>query len=104
MCALRRSPSRRYATKPGDLCINLWFMVHPVSTTWQDKYTLAWAKAHPKQIKRAESATELEVLYNTHQKEVIDTYTSATNTARKTYDYVGKYYDSLFPAKPTKKP
>ena len=29
MCALLRSPSRRYATKPGDLCINLWVKGHP---------------------------------------------------------------------------
>jgi hypothetical protein len=57
---------------------------------------LQWAKTHGGSIKRGESATEWEALEKEHGDEVRAKIRRANESSKQTWDYINKYYDTIF--------
>ena len=72
------------------------FLVHPFDTNWQDKLVADWAKRHPQEVKRGESATEWEALEKAHKKEILDSINSAKKANQESWDYINKNFTVLF--------
>jgi hypothetical protein len=72
------------------------FMTHPFDTNWQDKLVADWAKRHPQEVKRGESATEWEALEKAHKKEVLDSIERAKKINQESWDYINKNFSALF--------
>ncbi len=72
------------------------FMTHPFDTNWQDKIVADWAKKHPQEVKRGESATEWEAIEKAHKKEVLESIDRAKKTNQNAWDYINKNFTTLF--------
>ena len=72
------------------------YLMHPYDDHWIDEEVKIWAKAHPKNIKRGESATEWQVLEEAHKQEVRDQINKAKQHSQAFWDYTNKYYETLF--------
>ena len=75
------------------------FLTHPFDTNWQDKLVAEWAKKHPKEVKRGESATEWEAIEKAHKKEVLDSINRTKKTSQESWNYVNKNFTALFNGK-----
>jgi hypothetical protein len=75
------------------------FLTHPFDTDWQDKLVTDWAKMHPQEVKRGESATEWEAIEKAHKKEVLDSIERAKKTNQEAWDYINKNFTALFDEK-----
>ncbi len=72
------------------------FFVHPLDCHWQDDIVKNWAAAHPKQVKRGESSTEWEALHKQIEKESRGAINKVEKNSKATWDYINKYYDTIF--------
>jgi type VI secretion system secreted protein VgrG len=75
------------------------FMVHPLDCGWQDSRLDAWAKTHPKQMERLESATEYQHQIKVRERELREAAKRQEKNRQDTYNYLVKHYDALFPSK-----
>jgi type VI secretion system secreted protein VgrG len=74
------------------------FMVHPLDCNWQDSRLDVWAKTHPEQMERLESATEYQHQLKVRKRELKEEAKRQEKNRKATYDYVVKHYEALFPA------
>jgi hypothetical protein len=72
------------------------FLAHPFDTNWQDNLVTNWAKRHPHEVKRGESATEWEAIEKAHKKEVLDSINKVKRTNQEAWDYINRNYSALF--------
>jgi hypothetical protein len=82
------------AANPGLMAAQ--FLVHPFDCHWQDRIVANWAKAHPDQIKRAESATAMQTLQEGYLKDALSTIKKLGNDSQKRWDYIYKYFEAIF--------
>jgi len=80
------------------------FLVHPYECRWQDNIVDTWAKSHPAQIKRAESATALQALQEGYLKKARATMKKLGGDAEKKWNYLSKYFTTIFDEKTQVKP
>ena len=74
------------------------FLVHPLDCSWQDERLAKWAKANPAKLERLEWPTEYEYQLKIRERQARLEYKRLPKTRQETYDYVSKYYDTLFPS------
>ena len=72
------------------------FLTHPFDTSWQDKLVADWARKHPQEVKRGESATEWEAMEKAHKEEVLDSIERAKKTNQEAWNYINKNFTTLF--------
>ncbi|MES3021095.1 MAG: type VI secretion system tip protein TssI/VgrG [Pseudomonadota bacterium] len=73
------------------------FLVHPLDCHWQDKSLAVWAKAHPTQLERLESATEYQHQVKIRERQFREDVTRQEKNRRETYNYWVKHYEAFFP-------
>jgi type VI secretion system secreted protein VgrG len=73
------------------------FMVHPLDCNWQDSRLAAWAKTHPAQLERLESATEYQHQVKVRERQLREELKRQERNRRDTYNYWVKHYEAFFP-------
>jgi len=73
------------------------FMVHPLDCSWQDKRLAGWAKANPAKLERLESATEYQYQVKIRERQAREEFKRQEKNRQDTYNYVAKFYETLFP-------
>ena len=73
------------------------FLVHPLDCNWQDERLAIWAKSHPAQLERLESATEYQHQVKVRERQLRDEIKRQEKNRQETYNYWVKYYESFFP-------
>ena len=72
------------------------FMCHPQDSTWQDEIVAAWAKKNPEKIRQGESATVLQHLHKEFVATTLERISEMGRHSTAGWDYIQKYYKSLF--------
>lgn len=67
------------------------FLVHPYDTVWQEPKVKFWMSAHPAQIARGESATEMAALRKVHEAELRNMIKRIQRANKQVADYVKKF-------------
>jgi hypothetical protein len=73
------------------------FMVHPLDCGWQDERLANWAKTHPAQLERLESATEYQHQVKVRERQFREEVKRQEKNRQDTYNYWVKYYETFFP-------